>query len=76
MLEDFDDGRSRSFCCIATTLLPVAELETLMDEAERKTKVGEIKAGDTVTRAKILRELLNDFAAKGGVELKLRKGKN
>jgi hypothetical protein len=72
MLEDFDDGRSKSFYCIATTLLPVAELETLINEAERRMKVEKVKANDTQTKAKILRELLSDFAAKGGVELQLR----
>jgi hypothetical protein len=72
MLQDFDDGRSKSFYCIATTLLPVTELETLINEAEHKIKVGKVKADDTKTKAKILRELLNGFAAKGGVELKLR----
>jgi len=73
MLKDFDDGRSKSFYCIATTLLPVAELENLLCEAERKTKVGKVKADDTKTKAKILRELLSSFAAKGGVELRLRR---
>ena len=72
MLQDFDDGRSKSFYCIATTLLPVAELETLINEAEHKIKGEKVKADDTKTKAKILRELLNGFAAKGGVELKLR----
>jgi hypothetical protein len=72
MLKDFDDGRSKSFYCIATTLLPVTELETLVDEAERKIKADKVKADDIKTKAKILRELLDGFAAKGGVELKLR----
>jgi hypothetical protein len=72
MLQDFDDGRSKSFYCIATTLLPLAELETLVDEAERKIKADKVKVDDIKTKAKILRELFNGFAAKGGVELKLR----
>jgi hypothetical protein len=72
MLKDFDDGRSKSFYCIATTLLPVTELKALLGEAERKLKVDKVKADDIKTKAKILRELLNGFAAKGGVELKLR----
>jgi hypothetical protein len=71
MLQDFDDGRSRSFYCIAATLLPIVELESLLGETGRKLNVDKVEAGDTKT--KILRELLNDFAAKGGVELKLRK---
>jgi hypothetical protein len=72
MLQDLDDGRSKSFYCISTTLLPVAELETLTDEAERKIKVEKVRVDDTKTKAEILRELLSSFAAKGGVELKLR----
>jgi Protein of unknown function (DUF3795) len=72
MLKDFDEGRSKSFYCIASTLLPVAELETLIDEAEHKIKVEKVRADDTKTKAKILKELLSSFAAKGGVELKLR----
>jgi hypothetical protein len=72
MLQDFDDGRSKSFHCIAATLLPVVELESLLGEAGRKLKAGKAESGDNKTRAEILRELLNDFAAKGGVELKLR----
>jgi len=73
MLGDFDDGRSRSFYCIATTLLPVTELEALLGEAKRKIKMDKVKADDTKTRAAILKELLSGFAARGGVELKLRK---
>jgi hypothetical protein len=73
MLKDFDDGRSRSFYCIATTLLPVTELEALLDEAERKIKADKVKADDAKTKAAILRELLNGFATKGGIELKLKK---
>lgn len=73
MLRDFDDGRSRSFFCIATTLLPVTELESLIGEAERKIKTDKVKVDDIKTKAKILKELLNGFAAKGGLELKLRK---
>jgi hypothetical protein len=72
MLKDFDDGRSKSFYCIAATLLPVVEMESLLGEAGRKLKADKIKDGDTVTKTIILRQLLNDFAAKGGVELKLR----
>ena len=72
MLKDFDDGRSKSFYCIATTLLPVVELENLLCEAERKVKLEKVKADDIKTKAKILRGFLEGFAAKGGVELKLR----
>ena len=30
LLEDFNDGRRKSFYCLAVTLLPLAELETVM----------------------------------------------
>jgi hypothetical protein len=73
MLKDFDDGRSKTFYCIATTLLPVTELKALLGEAERRMKAEKVKADDIKTKAKILRGFLDGFAAKEKVELKLRR---
>ncbi len=30
LLEDYNEGRRKSFYCLAVTLLPLAELETVM----------------------------------------------
>jgi len=73
MLQGFDDGRSRSFYCIATTLLPVPDLETALDECERSVNEAGIAAGDAKSKARLLRRHLEGVAAGAGIELKLRK---
>lgn len=65
MLESFDEGRSKSFYCLAATLLSTESLEKSLDEIE--------KSCDVKIRARVLKEILNETAVKEGVELKLRK---
>lgn len=72
MLESFDDGKSKSFYCIAAALLPIAAVEESLFRAEQQVKKDKAKSGDAKIRAGILRGLLDDCAAKTGVELKLR----
>jgi hypothetical protein len=72
MLEKFDDGRSKSYYCLATALLPVTALEESVHRAQEQIKQDKARSGDVKTRAGILRGLLDDCAAKTGVELKLR----
>jgi hypothetical protein len=73
MLRSFDDGRSKSFFCIAATLLPITDLETALNKTEQKIKADNIKPDEIKTKSKILKEFLNNFATKEGIELKLRK---
>lgn len=73
MIKDFDDGRSRSFYCLAATLLPVKDLEDSLDQARQDIKKDNFDAEDIKARAKILRGFLTSSAAEKGVELKLRK---
>lgn len=73
MLKHFDDGRSKSFYCIATTLLSIKDLKSALDNAEQKIKEDKSESDDTKTRAKLLKGFLNDIAAREGIELTLRK---
>ena len=73
MLKHFDDGRSKSFYCIATTLLSIKDLKGALDNAEQKIKEDKSESDDTKTRAKLLKGFLNDIAAREGIELTLRK---
>jgi hypothetical protein len=73
MIADFDDGRSRSFYCIAATLLSIKDLEDSLHLARQKTKEDKTESKDVKTKAKHLREFLNDFASRKAIELKLRK---
>jgi len=68
MLNDFNDGRSKSFFCLSATLLSIQGLESAIKEVSVKTKKEDMK-----TRAKALKEKLKEIAEKEKVELKLIK---
>lgn len=72
MLKRFDDRRSKSFYCIAATLLPLETLEKSLDNANQKIKA-DTKPDDVKTKAKILKNILNQYAQKEKIELKLKK---
>jgi len=73
MLKNFDDGRSKSFYCIAATLLPITALETSLSKTEQKIRADKIRLDDFKIKSEILRGFLNDFATREGIELRLRK---
>jgi len=73
MLEDFNEGRSKSFYCIATALLPIKDLEHALEESEEIIKNKTINLKDLKTKSKILKEKINEIANKKKIELKLRK---
>ncbi len=73
MLELYNDGRSKSYYCIAAALLPTEDIETAMEETRRRIETDHIPPEDHNNRAKILKELLNGSAMKQRIELKLRK---
>jgi len=73
MIENFDDGRSRSFFCKAATLLDLTSLTSSLDKATQKIKTDKIKQNDVKKKAQILKEIINEIAFKEGVELVKKK---
>lgn len=73
MIKGFDDGRSKSFYCIAATLLPTQDLEMAMNRVEQKMREERIGEDDLKARSKALTEILKDLADRAGIELRLRK---
>ncbi len=68
MLSEFNEGRSKSFYCVAATVLEIPELKEVLEEARRKS------AGLTVKeKAQAMSKLLDELAVKRGYLLKLRK---
>jgi len=61
MIENFDDGRSRSFFCKAAVLLDITILSRSLDKAIREIKTEKIKQDDVKNKAKILKAILNEF---------------
>jgi len=70
MIDDFDDGRSRSFFCRAACLHDLAGLESALNEAIQKIKTDNIRQDDTKVKAKILKDILNQ----GTCALRVRTG--
>jgi hypothetical protein len=73
MLQDFNEGRSKNFYCIATALLPIKDLEQALEESEEIIKNEAINLKDLKTKSKILKEKINEIANKEKIVLKLRK---
>jgi hypothetical protein len=68
MLSEFNDGRSKTFYCIAATMLEISELESVLEEAREKSL-----GLDTKAKAEAMHSLLNRIAENKNYLLKLRK---
>ena len=68
MLEQFNEGRSKSYYCIAATVMTKDEIEQALEEAKQKSDGLDIKA-----KAKLLHSILDRIAEKRSYLLKLRK---
>lgn len=73
MLGEFDEGRSKSYCCAACALLPLDELETALGEARKESDATGIPGDDKKSRAGVLHRVLDAAAERLGISLKLRK---
>jgi len=73
MLKSFNEGRSKSFYCLAAALLSIEALEKSLENSGRSIKENKIGSDDIKAKAQILRRFLEESAAVEGVELKLRK---
>ena len=68
MLQEFNEGRSKSYYCLVATIMDVPELEKAILEAKSKSKGLDIKE-----KAKLLHSVFEQIAKKRKYKLKLRK---
>jgi len=68
MLYEFNDGRSKSYYCIACTVLEIDELHKALRRAKQQTNNMELKQ-----KTKILHSIIDQIAKEKGYVLKLRK---
>jgi hypothetical protein len=68
MLIEFNEGRSKTYYCIALTVLEVKELESAINQAKKQSEGLGIKE-----KSKVLHQILNTIAEEKGYCLKLRK---
>ena len=69
LIDNYDEGRSKSFYCTSCQLVPLDKLKEALAEAEVKI------AEDThlKEKAKIVRAAISHMAESLGIDLKLRK---
>jgi Protein of unknown function (DUF3795) len=60
MIQDFDDGRSKSFFCRVACLMEIMDLENAVNEADKKTRSGDFTPEDAKARNKALKQILNE----------------
>ncbi len=69
MIEDFDDGRSRSFFCKSAIFLDLVSLEKSLTDATLRMKTEKIKSTDRKGKAKLLREILTEIGERTHVDI-------
>ena len=73
MLEEFNEGRSKSFFCIATTLLPIDDISKGLEESKQQINENGIDMNDLKAKSKVLKGILTKLANVNLIELKLRR---
>jgi hypothetical protein len=68
MLQEFNEGRSKTCYCIAATVLEIAELDAVLQRARESSHGLDVKG-----KARVLHAALDDVAEKKQYFLKLRK---
>ena len=68
MLQDFNEGRSKRYYCIAATVLEIEELEAALMQAKRSPAGLDIKG-----KSRVLHSILDEIAERNQYFLKLRK---
>lgn len=68
ILDEFNEGRSKSYFCVAVTILDARAIQDALNKA-RKLSIGL----NVKEKSKILHSLLDEIAAKKGVNIGLRK---
>jgi hypothetical protein len=68
MLKEFNEGRSKSYYCIAATVLEIKELKEALTKAKKEADGMDLKQ-----KSKLLHSILDGIALKKNYYLKLRK---
>ncbi|WP_321417776.1 hypothetical protein [uncultured Methanomethylovorans sp.] len=68
MLQEFNEGRSKSYYCIASTILEIEELKEALDKAKNESNGLNIK-----DKSKLLHSILDEIATQNNYYLKIRK---
>ena len=68
MLQEFNEGRSKNYYCVAATVLEIEELKDVLTKAKKNSAGLEVKG-----KSKVFHSILNEIAERKNYYLKLRK---
>ena len=68
LLKEYNSGREKTLFCLATNLLDISDIKTVLDEGS--SLAPDMPIGD---KAKYVADRLREIAEEKGIELKLRK---
>jgi len=72
LLENYNEGRSMSFYCLATILMPPELINEAVDKLKKGLASNQLNRADMKATAKTLREIIQGLAQQRGIELRLR----
>ena len=70
LLKNYNDGRSMSFYCSACLVMPASLINQAIDEMKRRLSDNQIDGSDVKAKAKALIAIIQELAAKSGIELR------
>ena len=73
LLDNYNEGRSMSFYCKASIVLPVKVIKKAIKEAIKKFTTNKIYNSDIKLKAKILKAIIQEMSSNSGTDLRLLK---
>ncbi len=73
ILHEYNDGKNKSYFCLAARLIDVKSLNKILIQAEKQIKIENIPDNDLKRKTKILKSILTEYAEANNIELKLQK---
>lgn len=70
LINNYNDGRKKSFYCMTVNLLNLADLKRIMEQIDKKIKNQDI---DIKEKIKLIIDLFESKAKNKNIDLKLRK---
>lgn len=72
LLKYYNNGRRKTYFCIAVSLLDISDIETILEEIESSSSLKKMSINE---RSKVIYDQINKIAENKDIELKLRKKK-
>jgi len=70
LLDNYNDGRSMSFYCIACRLIPINLISQAIAELKQIVSDNQTDGSDLKAKAKALRAIIQQLASQSGIELR------